>query len=127
MNLAQPKPISMQSIDTENLEEIEEIREAVMFSIILNTEPTPEWHQEFESAYKVMHHPIKPPVTVEDGRLWITYLPRYSAELPAYIKFLKHVVERANSEEIRTAHLRERDTGGHKAKFREVLKSISLT
>jgi hypothetical protein len=125
MTIAAVKPISMQQIDMDDLQDVDDIPEAVRFSILLAGEPSSIWAQEFATAYGSIHHPIKPPVDVSGNRIWISYLPRYANDLQSYIDFLKNVVEAANREERRTLEIHEHDTG-HKARFREQLKRVYL-
>lgn len=120
------KPVRMLNVDTDTLQDVEEIPEAVRFSIVLDAEPSSTWIQEFTTAYGLMHHPIKPPCEVDADRLWIAFLPRYANDLQSYIDFLKMVVERANVEERRTLQMHEHDNAGEKSKIREMLKRLSI-
>jgi hypothetical protein len=120
------EPITMDRIDIDNLEDVEDIPEAVRFSIVLTAPPSAAWIQEFVSAYAAIRHPIKPPARIDEDRLWIAYLPRYARELPGYLEFLKSVVNTANQEEQRTLTMHEHDTSGQKASFRELLKGVQL-
>lgn len=126
MTLEVAKPIAMRSIDVEDLQDVEDIPEAVRFSVVLDSEPTAVWIQEFVTAYGLLHYAIKPPVEVVGDRIWISYLPRYANELQPYINFLKSVIDRANTEEKRTLQMHEHDSTGQKAQFRERLKELRL-
>jgi len=119
-------PMAMERIDIEKLEDVEDIPEAVSFSIVLSATPSAAWIQEFVTAYTAIRHPIKPPARIDEDRLWIAYLPRYARELPGYLEFLKAVVDRANAEEQRTLAMHEHDTSGAKARLRELLKGVQL-
>jgi hypothetical protein len=126
MTLEAVKPILLQRVDTDDLQDVDDIPEAVRFSVILDGEPSPTWVQEFVTAYALIHYAIKPPVEVIGDRIWIAYLPRYANDLQPYLNFLKTVVERANFEERRTLEMHEHDNTGPKAQFRERLKALRL-
>ena len=126
MTIEAVKPISAVRVDADDLQDVEDIPEAVRFSIQLDHEPSGTWVQEFVSAYGLLHYAIKPPVEVIGDRLWISFLPRYGNELQAYVNFLKNVIDRANIEERRTLQMHEHDNSGQKAQFRERLKGVRL-
>src|SRR5579864_4462114 len=89
------KGITLERIDADDLQDVEDIPEAVRFSVLLSEEPSAAWKQEFTLAYRAMPNAVRPPVQIEGDRLWIAYLPRYSADLESYLRYLKAVVERA--------------------------------
>lgn len=119
--------IYLKSIDTDHLENIEENREAIHFRVRLSAKPTAFWQTEFTQAYEQTPYTLKPPVRLEDDLLHITYLPRYTDELPAFFKFLALITRRSNeethrTEELHTSNAQERS----KAAFRDALKRIEL-
>lgn len=120
------KPVELERIDYDYLRDVDDIPEAVEFSIIASHEPSDTWITEFDTAYHAMHNPIKPPVSIIGNRLWISYLPRYSADLPNYINFILRVVNVANDEEKRSLTIHEHDPTGAKDRFRNVLKGVRL-
>ncbi|MGO8673154.1 MAG: hypothetical protein ACLQVD_17580 [Capsulimonadaceae bacterium] len=126
MITAAPDTVDLVSIDVDNLGDVEDIPEAILFDIRLSAEPSAAWTQEFRTAYATLHHPIKPPVEIEPTRLRIAYLPRYSGELADYIAFLKSAVDRANAEIRRSSSLAERGDEGRKTAFRSLLRQIRL-
>jgi hypothetical protein len=126
MTLEAVKTIKLVRVDADDLQDVEDIPEAVRFSVELDTDPSPTWVQEFVTAYGLLHYAIKPPVEVTGNRIWIAYLPRYAGELQAYINFLKIVIERANTEEQRTLQMHEHDNTSEKARFRELLRGVRL-
>ena len=123
----QEDAISIRSIDTDWVEDVEDNREAVLFRIFLNTTPTSAWVHEFDELYKAVPYLIKPPVTVVDDSIHVTYLPRYASELEEYTRFLGYIVKRANNETQITLELHEAgNVVGRKDSFRETLKKIHV-
>ena len=120
------KNIKLLNIDASDLQDVEDIPEAVRFSVVLSDPPSTIWVQEFDTAYGMLHHPIKPPFEVLQDRIWISFLPRYTKDLQAYINFLKIVVERANVEELRTLQMHEHDNASDKRKLRDMLQRVSI-
>ena len=114
-------------IDTDHLENIEENREAIEFTVRLSGRPSDAWTQEFDQAYLQTPYTLKPPVRVSEDSLRIIYLPRYAGELQGFFRFLAFIIQQANqethrSEELHTSSAQER----HKAEFREALRRIEL-
>ncbi len=136
MTLALPKEevkyvaspdIHLREIDTDHLENIEENREAVEFTVRLSGKPTDAWVQEFDQAYLQTPYTLKPPVRIYEDSLRIIYLPRYAGELQAFFRFLALIIDRSNkethrTEELHTSNAQERQ----KAEFREALRQINL-
>ncbi len=119
--------IYLKSIDTDHLENIEENREAIHFRVRLSAKPSYFWQNEFVQAYEQTPYSLKPPVRLEGDELHITYLPRYTDELPAFFRFLALIARRSNeethrTEELHTSNAQERS----KAAFRDALKRIEL-
>lgn len=119
--------IFLREIDTEHMENVEENREAVGFTVRLSSAPIDAWRQEFEQAYLQTPYTLKPPVEVRGDTLHVIYLPRYAGELPDFFRFLALMVKQANeethrTEELHTSNAQER----HKSEFRRALKSIEL-
>jgi len=126
MTLEAVKPIKLMNVDTDNLQDVEDIPEAVQFAVVLSDEPSSIWVQEFGTAYGMLHHPIKPPFDVVKDRLWVSFLPRYASDLQAYVDFLKAVVDRANVEEKRTLQMHEHDNAADKTRLRDMLKRLRI-
>ena len=119
--------IHMREIDTDHLENIEENRESIEFTVRLSGRPTDAWVQEFDQAYVQTPYTLKPPVHVREDTLRIVYLPRYAGELQGFFRFLGLIVDRSNKETHRTEELHTSSTQErHKAEFREALRRIEL-
>ena len=119
--------IHMREIDLDHLDNIEDNREAVEFTVRLSSRPNEAWVQEFDQVYLQTPYTLKPPVHVHDDTLRIIYLPRYASELQGFFRFLALIVDRSNkelhrSEELHLSSTQER----HKAEFREALRRIEL-
>ena len=119
--------IHLREIDADHLENIEENREAVEFTVWLSSKPTDFWVQEFDQAYLQTPYTLKPPVRVYEDSLRIIYLPRYASELQAFFRFLALIIDRSNkethrTEELHTSNAQERQ----KDVFREALRRIEL-
>lgn len=119
--------IAMSEVDTDDLENVEDNREAVQFRVRLCAKPTDAWRQEFEQAYLQTPYVLKPPVQVEGDTMRIVYLPRYAGELPGFFHFLGMIIRQANrethrTEELHTSSAQERQ----KAEFRQALRRIEL-
>jgi RNA polymerase-binding transcription factor DksA len=119
--------IHLREIDADHLENIEENREAIEFTVRLSSRPSDAWVQEFDQAYLQTPYTLKPPVRVYEDSLRIIYLPRYAGELQGFFRFLALIVDRSNkethrTEELHTSSAQER----HKAEFREALRRIEL-
>lgn len=119
--------IHLREIDTDHLENIEDNREAVEFTVRLSSRPGDAWVQEFDQAYLQTPYTLKPPVHVYEDSLRVVYLPRYANELQGFFRFLALIVDRANketrlSEEMHTSSDQERC----KAEFRQALRRIEL-
>ena len=119
--------IALAAIDTEHLEDVEDNREAVSFYVQLCAKPSEVWIQEFDEAYKATPYLLKPPVTVMGDRLHVTFLPRYSEELPGFFRFLALIVKRATEETRQTEALHTSgDQEKRRTEFREALRRIEL-
>ena len=119
--------IHMREIDLDHLENIEDNREAIEFTVRLSSRPTEAWVQEFDQGYLQIPYTLKPPVRVHEDTLRVVYLPRYASELQGFFRFLALIVDRSNrethrTEEMHTSSAQER----HKAEFREALRRIEL-
>jgi len=119
--------IHLREIDLDHLDNIEENREAIEFTVRLSGRPNDAWVQEFDQAYVQTPYTLKPPVHVYEDTLRIIYLPRYASELQGFFRFLALIVDRSNkethrTEELHTSSAQER----HKAEFREALRRIEL-
>ena len=119
--------IHLREIDLDHLDNIEENREAIEFTVRLSGRPNDAWVQEFDQAYVQTPYTLKPPVHVYEDTLRIIYLPRYASELQGFFRFLTLIVDRSNkethrTEELHTSSAQER----HKAEFREALRRIEL-
>lgn len=119
--------IHLREIDLDHLDNIEENREAIEFTVRLSGRPNDAWVQEFDQAYVQTPYTLKPPVHVYEDTLRIIYLPRYASELQGFFQFLALIVDRSNkethrTEELHTSSAQER----HKAEFREALRRIEL-
>jgi len=119
--------IHLREIDIDHLENIEENREAIEFTVRLSGRPSDAWVQEFDQAYVQTPYTLKPPVHVYEDTLRVIYLPRYASELQGFFRFLALIVDRSNkethrTEELHTSSAQER----HKAEFREALRRIEL-
>ena len=119
--------IHLREIDLDHLDNIEENREAIEFTVRLSGRPNDAWVQEFDQAYVQTPYTLKPPVHVYEDTLRIIYLPRYASELEGFFRFLALIVDRSNkethrTEELHTSSAQER----HKAEFREALRRIEL-
>ena len=119
--------IHLREIDLDHLDNIEENREAIEFTVRLSGRPNDAWVQEFDQAYVQTPYTLKPPVHVYEDTLRVIYLPRYASELQGFFRFLALIVDRSNkethrTEELHTSSAQER----HKAEFREALRRIEL-
>ncbi len=119
--------IYMREIDIDHLEDIEDNREAIEFTVRLSSRPGDVWVQEFDQGYLQTPYTLKPPVRVYEDSLRVIYLPRYANELQGFFRFLALIVNRANkethlTEEMHTSSAQERQ----KAEFREALRRIEL-
>lgn len=119
--------VALREIDPDHLKDVDDNPEAVQFAVRLTEKPSEIWVTEFTQLYQQTPYLLKPPVTVEDDRVIVTYLPRYAGELPAFFNFLALIVRRGNeetrrSEELHTSDIRER----RKIEFREALRRIEL-
>ena len=126
MNVAS-EDIALREIDTDDLENIEDNREAVQFKVRLSSMPSDVWRQEFEQAYSQTPYSLKPPVHVDGDALRIVYLVRYAGELPGFFHFLALIIRQANletrrTEEMHTSSAQERQ----KEEFREALRRVEL-
>ncbi len=127
LNYLTSPDIHLREIDTDHLEDIEDNREAIEFTVRLSSRPGDIWVQEFNQIYLQTPYTLKPPVRVYEDTLRVIYLPRYASELQSFFRFLALIVDRANkethlTEELHTSSAQER----HKAKFREALRRIEL-
>ena len=119
--------IHLREIDADHLENIEENREAVEFTVRLSGKPTDAWVQEFDQAYLQTPYTLKPPVRVYEDSLRIIYLPRYAIELQAFFRFLALIIDQSNKETHRTEQLHTSNAQERqKAEFREALRRIEL-
>lgn len=122
------KDIVMVGIDLDSLDESEDIHEAIEFDILLNQVPDPKWVDEFEIAYRVTPHPIKPPVHIVEDRLRTAFLPRYNDELQAFIEFLRDMMRRADIEVRKTEAIQKHGhVSEHIAAFRDVLREVTFS
>jgi hypothetical protein len=114
-------------LDSDNLLFDDDVEEAVRFSIELSEPPTDEWAQSFLQAYKNLPYPVKPPIALDGNKFWISYLPQYGAELQAYLKFLKSLVDSTNNELLFSAQISENHhKHTHIKEFRDLLKTVHL-
>jgi hypothetical protein len=122
-----PIPVHVVRVDPDNLRDVEDVMEAIAFSIVLSRTPNEAWWQEFESAYQQLPHPIKPQTELEGDRIWVTYLPRYEGELQHYVDFVVRVVDKANVEEQLTydMHLKGHRYGPRE-QFRDSLRKVTI-
>ena len=119
--------ITFQTIDLDNIEDVEENNEAFQFDIVLNQTPPDEWAREFEYLYRIGPHVIKPPVELVGDRLRIVFLPRYGSSLQGFLDFLATVVHHATEEARRTLEIRASESKERRRReFREVLKQMHL-
>ena len=122
-----PAPVQIKAVDTDDLRDVEDVAEAIEFSVVLSNTPTEAWWAEFEGAYNSLSHTIKPQTRLEGDRIWITYLPRYEGELQQYITFLAEVVRVANAEEQLTYDLHLKGhRSGPREQFRKHLLAVKL-
>ena len=127
MTEMQSPEIYMRAIDSDELEDVEDNREAVLFHIRLSATPSDTWVQEFEQGYRQTPYQIKPPVQVAGDALEVVFLPRYASELPGLMRFLALMVRRANLETRRTEEIHLSQTHEQqKAEFRSVLSRLEL-
>ena len=125
--MLKPVPVQIKAIDTEDLRDVEDVAEAIEFSVVLSDTPTEAWWSEFEGAYQSLSHTIKPQARLEDNHIWITYLPRYEGELQQYITFLTEVVRVSNAEEQLTYDLHLKGhRSGPREQFRQHLSAVKL-
>jgi hypothetical protein len=119
--------IRLSKINTDRLDDVEDNHEAVSFRIQLTESPSDLWINEFEVLYRGRPYALKPPVQVEDDELVIYYLPRYTRELPDYLRFVAMVVASANEELVKTQELHAAGTHDrNKMEFREALRRQKL-
>ncbi|MBV9848459.1 MAG: hypothetical protein JO250_02110 [Armatimonadetes bacterium] len=127
MTEMQSPEISLRAVDSDDLEDVEDNPEAVLFRIRLSATPSDIWTQEFELAYRVTPYQIKPPVRVAGDALEVIFLPRYAGELPGFVRFLALMARRANAETRRTEEIHLSKTHEqHKAEFRQTLRQLEL-
>jgi hypothetical protein len=96
---AMPRTIATNHIvglDTEKVVLDDNHPGALGFDIQLSQHADAEWIAEFDDAYRRLHHPVLPPVTIESDRMTIHFLPAYTPELSAYLAHLEDVVAEAN-------------------------------
>ncbi len=119
--------ITLREIDTEHLEDLDDNPEAVQFTVRLSGTPPSGWLDEFETAYRDISSPIKPPVAVEGDALRVTFLPRYAASLQDFVTLLGQVTARANDEWRFTQEMHESSAQEQRrAQMREALKRVTL-
>ncbi len=128
--MAAPAPspnITLQSIDYDHLEDVEDNPEAVLFRVALSARPSEVWVQEMEQAYRSTPYQIKPPMQVVGDHLEIVFLPRYASELPSFFRFLALMAGRADEETRLTERIHAAGSADrHKAEFRDALRRIAL-
>lgn len=123
-----PMPhVSLRDIDTDDLGDVEDNREAVRFRVRLSEPPPAGWAHEFDQIYKQTPYTLKPPVEVKDDALEVIFLPRYAGELQGFIQFLGLIVRHANEElhktdEMHTSDIHERQ----KNEFRQALRRVRV-
>lgn len=123
-----PMPhITLRDIDIDNLDDVEDNREAVLFRVRLSEMPPLGWKHEFDQIYKQTPYTLKPPVEVVEDALEVIFLPRYAGEVQGFIHFLSLIVRHANeelhkTEELHTSDIHERQ----KAEFRQVLRRLQV-
>jgi len=122
-----PTPVYVKGVDCDDLRDVEDVAEAIEFSVVLTQAPSDTWWSEFEPAYASMPYSIKPQVRLDGNRIWVTYLPRYENEVQAYVEFITKVVERANEEETLTyeVHLKGHRSGPRE-QLRQSLKNVCV-
>jgi len=114
-------------IDTDDLKDVEDNREAVEFSIVLNQTAPEGWINEFDQIYLTTPYVLKPPVQVDADRLRIIYLPRYANELQGFVRFLELIIRRSNREYRRSAELHTSTVQEQqREEFREALKRVVI-
>ncbi len=119
--------IYLQAIDADHLEDVEDNREAVQFSVRLSRLAPEAWKHEFDAVYKQTPYTLKPPVQVDGDKLNIVFLPRYAGELPGVLNFLALIVRRANDEVRRSAEIQTSDARDRtRAEFQAALRRLSV-
>ena len=119
--------IFMRAIEADDLGDVDDNREAVVFCIRLSATPSDTWVAEFEQGYRQTPYQIKPPVQVAGDALEVVFLPRYASELPGLLRFLSLIVRRANLETRRTEEMHLSQTHEQqKEQFRQVLRRLEL-
>lgn len=123
-----PMPhISLRDIDANDLDDVEDNREAVRFRVRLSETPSPVWKHEFDQIYKQTPYTLKPPVEVKDDFLEVVFLPRYAGELQGFVRFLGLIVRQANEEQHRTDELHTSDAQEkRKEEFRLALRRVQV-
>lgn len=119
--------IDLVRIDIDSIGDSDENAEAIVFDVVLNTQPPAQWIEEFEILYQRAPFTIKPPVAVEGDRLRVSFLPRYQNELQPFIDFLAQTTHLATAETRRTEMIkRDESKEDRKKEFRNVLAKIRL-
>ena len=85
------------SVDPQTLEVSPDWPGTYGFYVRLSHDPGREWAAEFDSAYHVSRHPLKPPVVFRGDTLCVFFLPLYKEKLPDFIEHLETVVQATNA------------------------------
>ncbi|MGC4046321.1 MAG: hypothetical protein QM758_21230 [Armatimonas sp.] len=85
------------AIDPQTLEVSPEWPGTYGFYVRLSHDPGVEWAAEFDSAYHVSRHPLKPPVVFRGDTLCVFFLPLYKDKLPDFLEHLENVVKETNA------------------------------
>jgi hypothetical protein len=94
------------------------------FYVQLTRDPGEDWFMEFSAAYDAAIYPGKPPIEFKGDRLLVFYLPRYAADLPKFLRFLKRAVSEGNrSVEKRNSVVPDEEK--QKAEFLQRLQSAA--
>lgn len=111
-------------VDTDVLETDDTYPGSYGFYVRLSRDPGEEWFVEFSSVYDGAVYPGKPPVLFKGDRLLVYYLPRYSDDLPRYLRFLAHIVADGNAA-VEKRNSVVPDEERQKAAFREKLSQAA--
>jgi len=123
-----PMPhVALRDIDTDDLGDVEDNREAVRFRVRLSETPPAGWTHEFDQIYKQTPYTLKPPVEVNGDALEVIFLPRYAGELQGFVQFLGLIVRHANDELHKTDELHTSDAQERrKEEFRQALRRVRV-
>jgi hypothetical protein len=115
------------NIDMNSLSDTEENPETVIFDIVLSDTPGKSWREEFEYLYNSLPFQIKPPVTIDENRLHVHFIPRYSDHLQPFLEHLAQICHRSTLEARLTEKMKVReDQERRKVEFKKVLQNIQI-